>query len=752
MKRFKQESKEPPLESLCPIHRIPTKACEGKVCKKCASNLNVIPNGKTSTLLGSESPRWIHVSIPHYLHQNLGSHYCGCMSLKKGSYLPHKHFVNFTTTYLSYQNREKVAIYVKVLNWYKSGVISMVQIERQYWLDRNTTKIPWTLLSRPPCTEENPPVWLPPRLIFQEDYVLKEDLYADLPPTLRLFSYQGLILKEMQRRSSLESMTKVITNSLKPDFGGKILALPTFFASRHYCVSTLKRKSILHQSICSLLDSVDMRPGGTIVLPPGYGKTVIGVAWIKMCKLRKEATPPSLILCPTTIIPIWIEHLSKWAPGLKVVKAYGSSKPDFAKMFEADVVVTSYGCFPRREEFLNVPEWDSIILDESHLLSEYSKTETTLRAFRFRHLWGLSATPTSAYTRLLHAEDLDEVGKPFRALDLSTILRIDPAPYTYDSGKPFIGLPPLESKDVEVTLSKDDRDHYETVLAFAKSKMDECNDPSLLRFLFERLIFSLTMHPFFSANLKLASDFLKMAKDTKDDEDESKRGDEICAICQSPFEAPVRVDPCDHLYCFNCLKTWWTGSRSARESCPVCRAHIGSFVFLNPEDKPKDSGRPEAKTSKTKMDAFLSTFRSLPKTHKAVIGTMTPLSVQEMVAYINNAFGAPIAEGLSYLVKPSARADVIKRFQTSPSLRVLIVQYSVAGTGIDLTAANHVFSFDPLLPSTLKTQLIGRVHRYGQSRKCTLHNLWAKDTIEEGISPPSGSSLFCDYICDVLST
>lgn len=689
--------------------------------------------------------------IPHHLYQCLGNHYCGCMSLKKGSYLLHKHFVNFTTTYLSYQNRENVSVYVKVLEWYKSGVISMVKIERQYWLDCNTMKVPWTFLSRPPCTEETPPVWLPSRLVFQEDYVSDNSLYVDLPPTLRLFSYQGFILEEMQKRASLEAVAKLTTESLREDFGGKIVALPTAFASRYYCVSTLKRKSILHQSIQAFLESVDMRPGGTIVLPPGYGKTVIGVAWIKMCKVGKEESPPSLVLCPTTIIPIWMDHLSRWAPSLKVVKAYGSSKPDFAKMFEADVVVTSYGCFPRREEFLNVPEWDTIVLDESHLLSEYSKTESSLRAFRFRHLWGLSATPTPTYTRLLHTEDLHDVGKPFRALDLSTVLQIDPAPYTYDSGKPFIGLLPLQSRDVEVTLSKDDRDHYTNVLTFAKSKMEECSDPSLLRFLFERLVFSLTMHPFFSANLKLASDFLKMAKETKKN-GEYKRGDDICAICQSPFEAPVRVDPCDHLYCFNCLKTWWTGSRSARESCPVCRSHIGSFVFLNSEDKPKQSERPTAITSKSKMDAFLSSFRSFPETHKAVIGTMTPLSVQEMVAYINNAFGAPIADGLSYLVKPSSRSDTIKRFQTSPSLRVLIVQYSVAGTGIDLTAANHVFSFDPLLPSSLKTQLIGRIHRYGQSRTCMVHNLWAKDTIEEGISPPSGSSWSCDYIYDVLST
>lgn len=750
MKRFKTE---PPIEDnhLCPIHKLPTNACESKVCKRCASNVNVVPNRKTSTLLGAEPSRWIHVSIPHHLYQSLGTHYCGCMSLKKGSYLLHKHFVNFTTTYLSYQNRENVSIYVKVLEWYKSGVISMVKIERQYWLDCNTTKVPWSLLSRPPCTEESPPVWIPPPLVFQEDYVLGGSLYVDLPHALRLFPYQGRILEEMQKRASLEAMAKLITDSLREDFGGKILALPTHFASRHYCVSTLKRKSILHQSIRALLNSVDMRPGGTIVLPPGYGKTVIGVSWIKMCKADKEDPPPSLILCPTTIIPIWMEHLSRWAPSLKVAKAYGSSKPDFAKMFEADVVVTSYGCFPRREEFLNVPEWDTIVLDESHLLSEYSKTESSLRAFRFRHLWGLSATPTPTYTRLLHTEDLHEVGQPFRALDLSTVLQIDPAPYTYDSGRPFIGLPPLQSRNVEVTLSKDDRDHYTNVLAFAKSKMDECNDPALLRFLFERLVFSLTMYPFFSANLKLASDFLKMAKESKEN-GEFKRGDDICAICQSPFEAPVRVDSCGHLYCFNCLKTWWTGSRSARESCPVCRAHIGSFVFLNSEDKPKQSERPTAITSKSKMDAFLSSFRSFPETHKAVIGTMTPLSVQEMVAYINNAFGAPIADGLSYLVKPSSRSDTIKRFQTSPSLRILIVQYSVAGTGIDLTAANHVFSFDPLLPSSLKTQLIGRIHRYGQSRTCIVHNLWAKDTIEEGISPPSGSSWSCDYIYDVLST
>jgi hypothetical protein len=30
----------------------------------------------------------------------------------------------------------------------------------------------------------------------------------------------------------------------------------------------------------------------------------------------------------------------------------------------------------------------------------------------------------------------------------------------------------------------------------------------------------------------------------------------ICSICHSVFKDPLVIDPCDHIFCSECIKTW----------------------------------------------------------------------------------------------------------------------------------------------------------------------------------------------------
>ena len=63
---------------------------------------------------------------------------------------------------------------------------------------------------------------------------------------------------------------------------------------------------------------------------------------------------------------------------------------------------------------------------------------------------------------------------------------------------------------------------------------------------------------------------------------------------------------------------------------------------------------------------------------------------------------------------PALRTKVLEEFSKEDSdLRVLVVHYSVAGVGINLTAASHLLLYDDFLPHE-KTQLKGRLVRMGQ--------------------------------------
>ncbi|HTN91001.1 MAG TPA: C-terminal helicase domain-containing protein, partial [Sorangium sp.] len=64
---------------------------------------------------------------------------------------------------------------------------------------------------------------------------------------------------------------------------------------------------------------------------------------------------------------------------------------------------------------------------------------------------------------------------------------------------------------------------------------------------------------------------------------------------------------------------------------------------------------------------------------------------------------------------------------------VMLISLKAGGTGLNLTAADHVFLLDPWWNPAVEDQAADRAHRIGQHRPVMVHRLVAKDTVEEGI-------------------
>ncbi len=79
------------------------------------------------------------------------------------------------------------------------------------------------------------------------------------------------------------------------------------------------------------------------------------------------------------------------------------------------------------------------------------------------------------------------------------------------------------------------------------------------------------------------------------------------------------------------------------------------------------------------------------------------------------------------------RGAVVERFQAEGGPPVLLSSLKAGGTGLNLTAADHVFLMDPWWNPAAEDQAADRAHRIGQERPVTVYRLIAKDTIEEGM-------------------
>ena len=79
------------------------------------------------------------------------------------------------------------------------------------------------------------------------------------------------------------------------------------------------------------------------------------------------------------------------------------------------------------------------------------------------------------------------------------------------------------------------------------------------------------------------------------------------------------------------------------------------------------------------------------------------------------------------------RGAVVDRFQADDGPLVMLISLRAGGTGLTLTAADHVFLLDPWWNPAVEDQAADRAHRIGQTKPVMVHRLVAEETVEERI-------------------
>ncbi|HSO66337.1 MAG TPA: C-terminal helicase domain-containing protein [Desulfatirhabdiaceae bacterium] len=92
--------------------------------------------------------------------------------------------------------------------------------------------------------------------------------------------------------------------------------------------------------------------------------------------------------------------------------------------------------------------------------------------------------------------------------------------------------------------------------------------------------------------------------------------------------------------------------------------------------------------------------------------------------------------GVDYLLMTGATRDrkqLVERFQEDESCKVFLLTLKTGGIGLNLTAADYIFIFDPWWNRAAENQAIDRTHRIGQDKTVFAYKLITRGTIEEKI-------------------
>jgi SNF2 family DNA or RNA helicase len=77
------------------------------------------------------------------------------------------------------------------------------------------------------------------------------------------------------------------------------------------------------------------------------------------------------------------------------------------------------------------------------------------------------------------------------------------------------------------------------------------------------------------------------------------------------------------------------------------------------------------------------------------------------------------------------RGELVRAFQEDPNCSLFLLSLKAGGVGLNLTAADYVFLFDPWWNEAVERQAIDRAHRIGQKKTVIAKRYLAVGTIEE---------------------
>jgi hypothetical protein len=404
----------------------------------------------------------------------------------------------------------------------------------------------------------------------------------------------------------------------------------------------------------------------------GLGKTVQMIALL-LHRRRGGSTAPALLVCPTSVVGNWERELQRFAPSIPVVRHYGAQRArdaeTFASLEPGTLVLTTYGLMRRDWRALAEVEWSVAALDEAQNIKNAS-SRTAQSARALRADFRVALTGTPVENRLAELWSIFEYLNP-RFLGAQAEFRRSYAI-------------PIERYGQAEVADQLKRLTQPFILRRLKS------DPSIIQDLPSKqemkIICSLTRE---QASLYQAA--LDEALEKIESAEGIERRGQVLALLTA-------------------LKQ-------------ICN-HPAQYLD-EPGPLPGRSG---------KLQRIVEMLEEvLAAGDRALVFTQYRQMGDRLVDEFERAFGVDVPF-LHGGVPQGARDEMVRRFQDdarSPPIFVLSVK--AGGTGLNLTAANHVFHYDRWWNPAVEDQATDRAYRIGQQRSVQVHKLMCAGTVEDKV-------------------
>jgi len=421
----------------------------------------------------------------------------------------------------------------------------------------------------------------------------------------------------------------------------------------------------------SFLESVGL--GGVLADDMGLGKTVQLLAL--MCGELPQEVGPTLLVCPMSLVGNWQREAARFAPGLRVHVHHGAERPK-GKAFQtvvasSDLVVTTYGLVVRDVDALREMSWHRVVLDEAQAVKNAAtRAAVAVRSLPSSHRFAVTGTPVE--NRLGDLWSLMEFANPG--------LLGQPSSF-----KQRFATPIERRGDAE-----------------AATRLRSLTQPFVLR----RLKTDTSIITDLPAKIEM---------------------EVVCSLTreQASLYQAVVADMMDRIESTDGIERRGLVLATMTKLKQVCN-HPAQFL----RDGSRLGGRSGklARVEETLDEVLASGEKALLFTQYAEFGDL-----------LRTHLGARFGREVAYLhggLSKGQRDVLVARFQDpaggGPSLFVLSLK--AGGTGLTLTAANHVIHVDRWWNPAVEDQATDRAFRIGQTRSVQVRKLVCAGTLEEKIA------------------
>jgi SNF2 family DNA or RNA helicase len=158
------------------------------------------------------------------------------------------------------------------------------------------------------------------------------------------------------------------------------------------------------------------------------------------------------------------------------------------------------------------------------------------------------------------------------------------------------------------------------------------------------------------------------------------------------------------------------------------------FIFQALNELRQLASVPEAKTNGTivspKIEMLIDNLMdAIANGHKILVFANFLMTIELVSERLD-------AAGIDFVTMTGAtrnRQKLVDEFQNTPRCKVFLLTLKTGGTGLNLTAADMVFIFDPWWNVAAENQAIDRTHRMGQKNTVMAYKMITQGTIEEKI-------------------